>query len=198
MKNTTIAFWGLILTTLIFVFGNDQYGKWISSKEIMPQKRANNIETVSELVDGQPVTDSKMISYWELPDYKVENKEDQLVIEPILDRTCFIGAFLQEDSTLLVLGGANIEDLKIGACTMDGAKIRMMKNRKKDWITLPIKELPYLEIAYKDNYYSIETSAWMNIPGKQMIYFNKIKEPKLKLVNYKSIGVWKFSYNKNR
>ncbi|MBU3010713.1 hypothetical protein KO506_04830 [Polaribacter vadi] len=69
---------------------------------------------------------------------------------PILDK----GIYLNYHFNDLVLGGVNIDSLKINGRTYDGEPLEFRNYNKT--IETSITQQPYIEIKYKGNFYSIE------------------------------------------
>lgn len=88
-------------------------------------------------------------------------KEDVVLIDslklpylesvPIIDK----GLFIEHYFTELIIGGPNLDSIKINGRKRSGERVKFRFNNNRD-LSIEIFDIPYIEINYKGNFYIIE------------------------------------------
>jgi hypothetical protein len=148
-----IALGSLAVGLLVFLFGNNIIGRY-NNNEIKTNIDTNNIS----VINTERIIDTLNLPY--------------LTTVPILDKGLFLKYYYND----LVFGGVNIDTLRINARTKTGEYLKM--NYSNNEITLDINAEPYIEIEYKQKFYSFETT------GKHYTFnciIKELKKPTLQL-----------------
>jgi len=150
LKSNKIA--AIILILIVAFFGISKIiNEYAKTKE--------NIEKLNNTSDNknQDFDSTKTTSTADLDENIILNPEliDSLKLPylknvPILDK----GIFLRYNYNYLILGGANIDSVKINARTYDGEFLEFDKYVGK--VEYDITRQPYIEMEYKGSIYSIE------------------------------------------
>ncbi len=119
-----------LIALIGLLFGDNLVGKfdWTNNKQ-------NLIETSQK--ENIVLIDSLQLPYLESV--------------PIIDK----GLFIEHYYTELIIGGANIDNVKINARKQSGEKLKLKLNDNQD-LSIDIFERPYIEINYKEKFYIIE------------------------------------------
>lgn len=151
-KNNKIV--AVILVLIVVFFGATKIiNEFSKAKENIEKLNGSSEKTSKEInINSEPdldvldinVLSPKVIDSLELP--YLENV-------PILDK----GIFLRYNFNNLVIGGANIDSIKMNARTFDGEKMEFRKYDEK--LELDITQQPYIELNYKESVYSVEITG---------------------------------------
>lgn len=151
-KGAIISLISLIIAFTVLLFGNNLVSRFsnepIKQKELLKKNNSNIV-----------------VKTFNLP--YLENY-------PILDKGLFVKYYFNN----LILGGANINGIKINARGKNGDKIEINRETLGNNFEIDINEQPYIEIEYKKKFYSIE------ILGKHYSFkckIDEIKKPTLDL-----------------
>lgn len=129
-----IAIVSVVIALLVFLFGNNIIGRFSDNENKIG---IGSIETTATNTD-------RIIDTLNLP---------YLESVPILDKGLFIKYYFND----LVFGGANIDTVKISTRTKNGEYLEMTNSKNE--ITMDINAEPYIEIEYKNKFYSFETTG---------------------------------------
>jgi hypothetical protein len=129
-----IALVSLFIALLVFLFGNNIMGRFYSG-DSQSEVDADTINSVK----SERIIDTLNLPYLETV--------------PILDKGLFIKYYFND----LVLGGANIDTVRINMRTKTGESLKMTSSNNQ--INLDINTEPYIEIEYKKKFYSFETTG---------------------------------------
>jgi hypothetical protein len=149
-KGTTISLLSLIIAFTVLIFGNNLIDR-ISNKTEKKEYYNKEVPTVS------------LVNTIDLP--YLENV-------PILDKGLFIKYYYNN----LIIGGANLDEIKINARAENGDKLEINNEVFNNNLEVDITKEPYIEIEYKNVFYSIE------ITGKHYNFrckISKLKNPTL-------------------
>jgi hypothetical protein len=145
-KGTIISLMSVIIAFTVLLFGNNLASRFSDAPN-------NQKELVKE--SNQNIT----VETFNLP--YLENY-------PILDKGLFVKYYFNS----LIIGGANIDRIKINTRGKTGNKLEMERETSNSNYVIDINEEPYVEIEYKKKFYSIE------ITGKHNSFLCKIDEIK--------------------
>jgi len=118
---------------------------------------------------------------------KLEGEDDIIPISiklpflenvPIIDKGIFIKYYYND----FLIGGVNIDTVKINARAKNGESLNLSKSGND--LRVDITKEPYIEIEYKGIYYSLETSG---LPYNCFCKIKKNIKPTMKLRNYNQI-----------
>jgi len=151
-KGTIISLVGLIIAFTVLLFGNNLMSRFSNEpnkeKELLKESNQNIV-----------------IETFNLP--YLENY-------PILDKGLFVKYYFND----LILGGANIDGIKINARGKNGNKMEINREYSDNNFKIDINEEPYIEIEYKKKFYSIEITG---IHDSFRCKINEIKKTTLDL-----------------
>lgn len=150
----------VVIVILTFLFGNNIYLNYFSS---------NEKEVKEEVIKKIEVKKNEIIDVFELA-----NSNEKT----ILDETIY----LKYSYNNLIIGGINLDSIKINARTINGEKLNL--NQISNYIELDITEQPFIELKYKNELYSIK------VLGKHYSFNVTIKKhvnSTMKLYDYNEI-----------
>nr|WP_315239274.1 hypothetical protein [uncultured Flavobacterium sp.] len=151
-KGTIISLIGLVIAFTVLLFGNNLLSRFSDDSNSQKQLlKESNKDIVAKTFN--------------LP--YLENY-------PILDKGLFVKYYFNS----LIVGGANIDGIKINTRGKNGNKLEINRETSDNNYVIDINEEPYIEIEYKKKFYSIE------ITGKHdsfLCKINEIKNPTLDL-----------------
>jgi hypothetical protein len=146
-KNNRIIAVPLFFVFVIFI-GSKVFNEISKAKENIDKINGSSDKTGVEsdfknetLKDTVNFFSPKVVDSLELP---------YLKNTPILDKGIFLSYYYNN----LLIGGANIDSIKINARTYDGQKLKFRKYDEK--LEFDITEQPYIELEYKGTIYSFE------------------------------------------
>ncbi|KAF2334840.1 hypothetical protein [Flavobacterium daemonense] len=151
-KGTIISLIGLIIAFTVLLFGNNLVSRFSDDSKSQKQLLKESNKDI-------------IVKTFNLP--YLENY-------PILDK----GLFLKYYFNSLIVGGANIDGIKINTRGKNGNKLEINRETSDNNYEIDINEEPYIEIEYKKKFYSIE------ITGQHYSFLckiNEIKNPTLDL-----------------
>jgi hypothetical protein len=129
-----IALVSVAIAFLVLLFGNNIIGRFSN----------NNDQTKVETTEISEIKTDRIIDTLNLP---------YLTSIPILDKGLFMKYYFND----LIIGGANIDTIKINTRTKKGEYLKMTNANNE--ISLDINTEPYIEIEYKNKFYSLETTG---------------------------------------
>ncbi|WGD34701.1 hypothetical protein [Olleya sp. YS] len=146
-KNNRIIAVLLFVVFVIFI-GSKAFNEFSKAKENIEKINGSSDKSSVEsdyknetIKDTVELLSPKIVDSLELP---------YLKNTPILDK----GIFFSYSYNNLLIGGANIDSIKINARTYDGQKLKFRKYDEK--LEFDITEQPYIELEYKETIYSFE------------------------------------------
>ncbi|WP_426485700.1 hypothetical protein [Flavobacterium sp. 2] len=151
-KGTIISLIGLVIAITVLLFGNNLVSRFSDDSKSQKQLSKENNKDIT-------------VKTFNLP--YLENY-------PILDKGLFVKYYFNS----LIVGGANIDGIKINTRGKNGNKLEINRETSDNNYAIDINEEPYIEIEYKKKFYSIE------ITGKHYSFLckiNEIKNPTLDL-----------------
>lgn len=151
-KGTIISLLGLVIAFTVLLFGNNLASRFSDDSKSQKQLLKESNKDI-------------VVKTFNLP--YLENY-------PILDKGLYVKYYFNS----LIVGGANIDGVKINTRGKNGNKLEINRETLDNNYEIDINEEPYIEIKYKKKFYSIE------IIGKHYSFLckiNEIKNPTLDL-----------------
>ena len=132
-KGTIISLISIIIAFTVLLFGNNLIARLSNEPNNQKELLKKNNQNI-------------VIETFNLP--YLENF-------PILDKGLFVKYYFNS----FIIGGANVDDIKINARAKNGDKIEINREIEDSNFKIDINKEPYIEVEYKKKFYSIEVTG---------------------------------------
>ncbi|MBK8564302.1 MAG: hypothetical protein IPN76_13430 [Saprospiraceae bacterium] len=154
----------LTVALLVLFFGNNLWERIGKKAQAERQGFISNSEQKNELKDSV------------ILDYEFKGYQET---KPLVDR----GLLIKRHYNEFILGGANVDSIKVNFASKHGEAIRANKSHSEG-LKFETGEEPYIEILYKGNFYSIE---FLFEDFDYKVIVKRVIEPTLFLRDYDDI-----------
>lgn len=136
-KGTIISLISIIIAFTVLLFGNNLIARFSNEPNNQKELLKKNNQNI-------------VIKTFNLP--YLENF-------PILDKGLFVKYYFNS----FIIGGANVDDIKINARAKNGDKIEINREIEDSNFKIDINKEPYIEVEYKKKFYSIEVTGMHDV-----------------------------------